>query len=60
MYQRWITPINVFCAAKLFNMEDEWNVLGYDYKQKEAQMEPKIMAAKPLLLIWDKLHCRKQ
>lgn len=49
------------CAAKLFSMEDEWNVLGYEYKQKEAQTEPsKIMVAQPPLLNWDKLYCIKQ
>lgn len=61
IYQRWIAPINVVSAAELFNVEDEWNVLGYEYKQKEAQMEPsKIMVAQPSLIIWDKLDCRKQ
>lgn len=40
IYQRWIAPINVVCAAKLFIMEDEWNVLGYNYKQREAQTKP--------------------
>lgn len=31
IYQRWITPINAVCATKLFSVEDEWNMLDYEY-----------------------------
>ncbi len=60
IYQRRIASINVVHAAKLFSVEDEWNVLGYDYKQKEAQTEAKTMVAQQPLLIRDKLCSRKQ